>query len=250
MNIPHNPQASGAALPRGIIFDMDGVLFESGPYHRDSWFRLAEEEGIPGVTDQWFRDTFGMTGDDMICDLFGRRVDPKEINRLMDRKEWHYRESARGHVVFPRGLRALLDGLVRRGWSIAIGSAGPRENVELIVEELGIRPILAATVSSNDVTHGKPDPEVFLLAASRMGISPARCVVVEDATVGVQAARAAGMKCLGITTTHPREKLALYTDRIIDSFEEISAEEIEGLLGNGDSPQRHRGTKECHGGES
>jgi len=224
-----NPIQRTHDMRNGMIFDMDGVLFDSGPFHYESWRLLAREEGIEGIDQEWFRHSFGRTSAEIIHDLFDGEISKEEIRRMDERKEALYREVAHGHIRPMPGLRPLIDDLVARGWAIGVGSSGPRENVDLIIRELGIEKIVAASVSANDVKKGKPDPEIFLKTAGKLGVPPERCVVAEDAAVGVSAARAAGMHCVAITTTHPRHTLR-NADRVVDSFEELTASDVERML--------------------
>ncbi len=188
--------------PRGVIFDMDGVIVDSGSAHLASWKRLASENGLT-ITDEQFAETFGRPSREIIRLRWGQDLSDEEVSRLDDRKEAIYREIIRGNVPAMPGAVELIHALHAEGWVLGIGSSGPPENVALMVEELGIGPMLAATTNASDVTRGKPDPQVFQIAAERMGVAPARCIVVEDAVHGIQAADRAGMKSVALTSTHP-----------------------------------------------
>ncbi len=214
---------------KGVIFDMDGVLLDSAPYHFESWKRLAEKEGLPPVTNEWFQTTFGRTAREILPHLFQRDLAENEIRRLVDRKEALYREAVHGKVKPMPGLWRLIQRLHEHAWRLGVGSSGPRKNVELVIDQLNLRGLLDGYVSADDVEKGKPDPEVFLKTAEKMKVHPERCVVFEDATVGVRAAHGAGMKCVALTSTHPRAKLQ-EADRVIDSFSEVSPEDLDTLL--------------------
>jgi beta-phosphoglucomutase family hydrolase len=212
-----------------IIFDMDGVLIDSGRFHLESWQRLAEENGIE-CSESLFWETFGQTNRQILPRLFERELREEELSRLGDRKEELYREIVAHQAEPMPGVPALIDGLVNRGWRIGIGSSGPRANVELIIDRFALGKIVSAFTSSEDVTHGKPDPEVFLKAAEKMGVDPKACVVVEDAIHGIEAAHRAGMKCIAITTTNPAEALSA-ADLVIETFEELSCNRVIELTG-------------------
>jgi beta-phosphoglucomutase len=214
---------------KGVIFDMDGVLLDSAPYHFESWKRLAEEEGLPPVTKEWFQTTFGRTAREILPDLFHKNLEETKIRRLVDRKEALYREAIDGKVKPMPGLWRLIQKLHEHAWRLGVGSSGPRQNVELVIDQLDLRGLLDGYVSADDVENGKPDPEVFLRTARKMKVHPEHCVVFEDAAVGVQAALAAGMRAVALTSTHPRAKLE-NADRVIDAFSEISPHDLEALL--------------------
>lgn len=215
-------------MKRGLIFDMDGVLIDSGPYHWRSWQQLAEENGLV-ASEALFQETFGRTNRYILPRFFGRPLSDAEIARYAERKEALYREIIRGTAQPMPGLLPFIDRMRERGWRIAVGSSGPRENVELVLDLFALRSCVQGYTCAEDVTHGKPDPEVFLKAAERIGCAPARCVVVEDALPGLEAARAAGMKCVAITTTNPRARLS-GADLVIDSFLELEPKTVEGLV--------------------
>ena len=188
------------------IFDHDGILVDSLPFHVESWYELGRREGLE-ITEAFVRATFGMTNPMILRRLLGADLDPARIARYGEVKEAAYRDLARGKIVLMPGVRELLDGLTHAGVTLAIGSSGPRLNLELTVTECGLSGRFATIVPVEDLRHGKPDPEVFLKAAERVGIPPARAVVFEDAPVGVQAAKAAGMVAVGVGTTHPLDAL-------------------------------------------
>lgn len=224
-----SPERGAALCERlGAIFDFDGVIIDSSPFHRESWKVLGREMGFT-MSDEMFRETFGMTNPEIFVRLFGRRLPGEEAHALGERKEALYRELAAGRLHSLPGAVALLESLRAAGFRVALGSSAPKSNLDALLSGLGIERYLDATVNGNEVSHGKPHPEVFLTAAERIAAAPECCVVVEDALVGIEAAKAAGMRCIAITTTHPREKLAR-ADRVVDSLAELSAEDFLRLL--------------------
>ncbi len=188
------------------IFDHDGVLVDSLAPHQQAWLELGRKAGLP-ITAEFIHETFGMTNPMILQRLLGDAYDPVEAARLGLWKEECYRDAARGAIELMPGVRDLLDALSQAGVALAIGSSGPRLNLELTVECCGLTGRFASIAALEDITHGKPNPEVFLLAASKAGQSPTRAVVFEDATVGVQAAKLAGMYAVGVGTTHPLDSL-------------------------------------------
>ncbi len=197
---------SSSDVPLLAIFDHDGVLVDSLALHQQAWLDLGRKAGLP-ISAEFIHETFGMTNPSILKRLLGEAYDPAEASRLGLWKEECYREAARGDIDLMPGVRELLDALSGAGVVLAIGSSGPRLNLELTVECCGLSGRFASIAALEDIAHGKPDPEVFLLAASRAGLPPSRAVVFEDATVGVQAAKRAGMYAVGVGTTHPLESL-------------------------------------------
>ena len=188
------------------IFDHDGVLVDSLSFHEESWLEMGRREGL-AIDRAFIHATFGMTNAMILKRLLGEDASSGEIARLGDVKEVCYREIARGKLTLMDGVRDLLDGLTEAGVRLAIGSSGPQANLRLTVESCGLTGRFAAIVGVEDIRHGKPDPEVFLIAAKRVGAAPGGAVVFEDAPVGIQAAKAAGMRGVGVGTTHPLEVL-------------------------------------------
>ncbi len=212
-----------------VIFDMDGVLADTGPWHRQAWEQLATENGL--TTDEhFFARHFGKVNRVILPLLFGHELTGREIQSLGNRKEQIFRELYRSRIAPFPGVTALAGALMIAGFSLAVGSSGPRDNVEMVLEGIGLSPLLSAVVTGNDVVRGKPDPEVFLAAAAALGLPPQRCVVVEDAVVGVEAARAAGMACVAVTNTHPAASFGI-AQLVVDSLEAVTPGDLSRLLG-------------------
>ena len=218
----------------GVVFDLDGIIIDSHDQHHRSWHILAEELGS-SLTNEQFKTSFGMRNESCIPDVFGwaEPGDHAKIANLADRKEAAYRELIRAEGLDPLpGMVDLLKTLADLGIPASIGSSTPRENILCAMELTGLAHTFseANVTGAEDVQKGKPDPEVFLIAASKIGREPAHCLVFEDAHVGTAAAAAAGMKCIAVTTTHPRESFDA-VDRIVDSLAEIDASSLRGLWG-------------------
>jgi HAD superfamily hydrolase (TIGR01509 family) len=212
---------------RGVIFDMDGVLVDSGWAHRQAWFDLAQAEGLE-MSDEFFCKTFGMQND-TILPMLRPGISKPEMVRLSDHKEQRYRELVHSRPKAADGVLALLSDLKADGFRLAIGSSAPRANLDVFWGPLGLADYFQATVTKEQVVEGKPSPETFLKAAGMLSLAPQRCVVVEDALHGVQAAKAAGMPVVAVTTTRSRAELA-HADRVVDSLAELSAEDFVRLL--------------------
>jgi HAD superfamily hydrolase (TIGR01509 family) len=213
----------------GAIFDWDGVVIDSSAAHEQSWELLAREEGR-ALPPGHFRAGFGRKNQFIIPEILGWAREPAEIERIGRRKEELYRELVRaGGIEALPGVRALLEGLRAAGVPCVVGSSTPRVNIEAVLDLIGLRAHFAGIVSAEDVTKGKPDPEVFLKAAGKIGRAPARSVVFEDAFVGLEAAKAGGFKSIGVGTTNPVEKLREHCDLTVVRLDEITAADVIGL---------------------
>ena len=209
------------------IFDHDGVLVDSFDFHEQAWLELERRTNL-GFTSEFIHSTFGMTNPSIFRRLLGEQLSDLDLKRYSDLKEECYRDVARGQIRLLDGMRALLDALTERGVKLAIGSSGPLANLELTVTECGLQGRFAAIASLEDITRGKPDPQVFLVAAAKAMARPAHSVVFEDATVGIQAAKAAGMYAVGLTTTHPAATLAQSgADEVL---EKLSGYDVDRLV--------------------
>ena len=205
---------------------MDGVLVDSADAHCRSWQLLGEEQGRPISREEFLR-TFGRQNRDIIPAFFGP-VTPPELARLAERKEALYRDLVRKRPPIVEGAVRLVRKLHEAGAGLAVGSSGPRQNIELILTAMGVRDVPIAIVSSDDVSRGKPDPQVFQLACARLGLTPSRCVVIEDAPAGVQAAKAAGARCVAVMMHHPREVLGA-ADVVVETLANISVHQLCSL---------------------
>lgn len=220
--------------PPGVVFDLDGVLIDSHDQHERSWFQLAAEVGKP-LTREQFKESFGMRNVMCIPHVF-HWADPEDhaaIHALGERKEELYREFIAADGIEPLpGVVALLESLAGAGIPVSLGSSTSRKNIEVCFAATGLDRFFGDKLTgAEDVTRGKPAPDVFLEAARKIDRAPSRCLVIEDAHVGVEAGLAAGMRVLVVTTTHPRESFdGLGAARIVDSLEEVDANLVIGIL--------------------
>ncbi|HEX8336578.1 MAG TPA: HAD family phosphatase [Pyrinomonadaceae bacterium] len=210
---------------RAALWDVDGTLIDSREYHWLSWQDALAAEGFK-VTPEQFADSFGRRNDEILRGYFPS-YPPGEITRVGDAKEIAYRRLVREHGIdLLPGVGRWLDRLRGEGWLQAVASSAPRANLVVIVEALGLSDYFAAVASAEDVTVGKPDPQVFLVAAARLGVEPGRCVVVEDAPAGTEAARRAGMRCVGVLSSHA----SLRADTVVRTLEELPETAFDDLL--------------------
>ena len=210
---------------RAVLWDVDGTLIDSSQYHWLSWRDALAAENFP-VTREQFAATFGQRNDEILRAYFPAHT-PEEIARVGDAKEKRYREliRARGISLLP-GVRRWLDRLRGEGWLQAVASSAPRLNLDAIMSALGLEDYFAAVASAEDVTAGKPDPQVFLAAAHKLGVPPSACVVVEDAPAGTEAARRAGMRSIGVLSSHGE----LQADIVVRTLEELPDNAFNDLL--------------------
>jgi beta-phosphoglucomutase family hydrolase len=203
-------------MPLGaVIFDWDGVVVDSSAHHERSWEILAAQRGLPLPADH-FKRGFGKKNNVIIPDL-GWATEPAEVDALAHEKEEIYRSLVREKGIAPLpGVRELLAALQAAQIPCAIGSSTERANLDCLLDLMDLRQFFAVIVSGEEVVHGKPDPSIFLLAAERLKAAPPDCLVIEDALVGIEAAKRAGMPVLAVATTEPLEALRGATSAALD----------------------------------
>ncbi|MEN6406000.1 MAG: HAD family phosphatase [Thermoguttaceae bacterium] len=212
---------------QAVIFDMDGVLIDSYQAHWQSWLDAAESEGVRCDPTE-FAKMFGRTSREIIAHFWGEgRCSATEVAAIDAQKEAAFREIINTDFPAMPGAADLLRTLHRVGFRLAVGSSGPPENVELVVDRLGVRDLFSVLVTGCDVVRGKPDPQVFLLAAERLNVSPTCCAVVEDAPAGVAAANAAGMFSIGLLSTGRTPSDLKAAGAVIRSLSEITPQMLQ-----------------------
>jgi HAD superfamily hydrolase (TIGR01509 family) len=226
MEVARRGAAGPADRKKGaVLWDLDGTLVDSGDYHWRSWRDTMAAVGFT-VTYQQFLDSFGQKNDRILAQWLGADATVDRVRRIADAKEHEYRRLAReeGLVALP-GAADWVTRLRDHGWRQAIASSAPRANVEVMLGVLHLANGFDAIVSAEDVTAGKPDPEVFLKAADRLSTSPADCIVVEDAAAGIEAARRAGMRSIGVSRT-----ATLDADLFVRSLADLPADAFSALV--------------------
>jgi beta-phosphoglucomutase family hydrolase len=213
----------------GVLFDWDGVVIDSSAQHERSWELLAQETGLP-LPEGHFKAGFGKKNQVIIPDILRWAQEPAAIATLADRKEEIYRDLVRqsGVTILP-GARELLAALELEGVPTAVASSTPRQNLDAIFASTGLDRFFKAVVCGDDVVNGKPAPDVFLLAARKLGLAPDACLVIEDAHAGIEAALAAGMRVLAVATTHPLADLHRAT-AAVESLAEITPASLRSLF--------------------
>lgn len=211
---------------QAVIWDLDGVILDSSGEHRHAWQRLAREEGIT-MTDADFWVTFGMRNDDIFAKLWGK-LPPEQVKVLSDRKEMYFRDLIRESATPLPGAIELMRELHDYHFGQALASSTPVENINLIADVLGLKQYLSILVSGETVAKGKPAPDIFLKAAAELQIHPPVCLVIEDAVAGVEAAHAAGMRCVAVAGN--RDLPGLHKAEImVKDLTELNVERIQQL---------------------
>mgnify|MGYP000755032543 CR=1 FL=1 len=216
---------------RGVLFDMDGVLVDNTAAHLRAFMEFAARHSIT-ITSEQFIPLFGRGNEEIFPAIMDRGlIDRYGIDALADEKERIYRETYASEIHPMTGLLTFLDDLAAHGILCAVGSSGPRANVDFVLERCNMAKYFQALVSGDDVTRCKPDPQIYLKAAAALGLAPSACVVIEDSINGIRAAEAAGMPAIAITTTEQRSTLEKLPNvrLIIDDFTSLSAHRIAEL---------------------
>jgi len=211
-----------------IIFDMDGVLADTGPIHFKSWVNLGREIGVE-FTRELFEETFGQQSPTIIRKLVGPNPDDILIEDWANFKEKNYREMVKDKLEPLPGVMKILADLKSKGFKLAVGSSGPSENVDLLLTSLKMEEFFDVIITAAEVEKGKPEPDVFLIIAKTLNIDPINCIVIEDAPVGIEAAKRAGMIPIALTTTHNKEEL-LDADLIKQDLTEVGIKDILKLF--------------------
>ena len=215
-------------VERAVLWDLDGVVVDTGEFHYLAWTEVLAEAGLP-FSRQFFQATFGMNNAGILTTLLGHEPPADQLTFISERKEARFRQIIHGQARPLPGVLEALHWFKRHGFKQAIASSAPPANIDFLIDELGLRDQFEALVSGYDLP-GKPAPDVFLLAARRLSANPIDCLVIEDAVAGVAAAKSAGMTCLAVTNTNPAEKLHK-ADRVVDALTVVSAALINDLFG-------------------
>ena len=211
---------------KAVLWDMDGTLVDSEELHWISWRNTMAKEDIV-ITREQFLSSFGQRNDSIIPSWLGSTATDERIERIAQEKEEFYRGLVRRiGIGLEPGVTIWLDRLHKNGWCQAIASAAPRANIDAVLEALSATHVFQGIVSAEDVHRGKPDPEVYVLAASRVGVPAERCIVVEDAGAGIEGARRACMRSIGVS----HQGKDLHADVVVESLEQLESDAFERLL--------------------
>ena len=213
---------------RAFIFDMDGTIVDNMAFHTKSWLAFFERRGHSLDADEFFRATAGRQGHEIMATYLGGHLTKEESAALDFEKESLYRELYGPHLATVKGFEQFIAGAKRAGVKLAVATAAPNDNIDFTLDGLDLRKQFDAIAGAADVARGKPNPDVFLLAAERSGALPANSIVFEDAPLGVEAARRAGMRAVVLTTTLPAEAFADFDNviAVVSDFSELDVEEL------------------------
>ena len=212
---------------KAVIWDMDGVIVDTAPYHFRSWYEVFKRRGV-NFTEKDFRLRFGQRNDFIIQATLGN-VPSEEMEAIALDKETIFRNLMRDRVRALPGAVELIKSLAEHGFRNALASSAPPGNIKLLIGSLGLNDYFDVIVSGHEVAESKPSPQVFLLAARRLGVRQENCIVIEDAITGVAAAKRAGMHCVAVTTTNSRAKLA-EADLVVYSLGEVTIDALDKLI--------------------
>ncbi|PPD57348.1 tRNA (adenosine(37)-N6)-threonylcarbamoyltransferase complex dimerization subunit type 1 TsaB [Dehalogenimonas etheniformans] len=225
---PKVPRDMSGVPGRGVIWDLDGVIIDSADLHFQAWRETLARHDV-SIDREQFEQGFGQRNDDIIAGIIRQPISADEIAAIGKEKEADYRRMVKGHARFFPGVLELMSSLKEGGFKQAVASSAPADNLKLVIAEMRLEPFISATVDASGVSRGKPDPEVFLKAAEKLGLSPKACLVIEDAVAGVEAAKRGGMAVVAVTNTHPREKLAA-ADLVLSSLEDVEPSQLLELI--------------------
>jgi len=191
-----------------VLFDMDGVVVDNLPYHVDAWLLFCERHGIPLTREIFYQELNGMNSKDTFEWFYRREMSREEIRVLEEEKELIYREFYGPHRKAAPGLELFLKEIRQRGIKTALATSAGQGNIDFTLDGIGLRNQFDAIIGGGEVRKGKPDPEIYLRAAEMVGVAPADCWVIEDSLQGIAAGLSAGMRVVGMTTSHSSAELA------------------------------------------
>ncbi|MBD1432142.1 HAD family phosphatase [Sphingobacterium sp. DN00404] len=212
-----------------VIFDMDGVICHTNPFHAKAFEHFFDKYKIPYTEKEFEEHMYGKHNSYIMTHFFKRTITGEELAQLENEKESLFREIYKQEIDPLPHYLTFLDDLKSKGFKTAVATSAPLANLKLIVDELKIETRMESLLASENVTQHKPHPEVYLKSADKLGVPPSACVVFEDSFSGVTAARNAGMKVVGVLSSHRKEELppcSLY----IHDYSEIDAERVLDLL--------------------
>jgi HAD superfamily hydrolase (TIGR01509 family) len=207
---------------------MDGVIIDSNPFHKISLRQFCEKYGYQLSDQELINKIYGRTNKDWIANLFGT-LSKEELSRYGEEKEALFREIYKNDIQALAGLPEFIKGLNERNIPIAIGTSAPRSNVDFVLAHTGLEKYFSIILDESNVEQGKPNPEIYLKVAAKLGYEPSRCIVFEDSLSGVESARRAGAKVVGVATTHSFEELS-HTDLVIQDFTDLDPASLLSTL--------------------
>jgi beta-phosphoglucomutase family hydrolase len=223
---------TNSSLPAAVIFDMDGVLVDTNPFHVQKWEALLTEYSIPFDRKELPRQVLGPANDPTLRHFFGERITAEDRQRLSEELEARFRRAFAPHAKPLAGVERLIAECREQGVLLALASAAMSKNVNFILDALKLRPYFRAVLTNDEITQSKPSPEIFLKTAGKLGLPPAACVALEDSFAGVEAAKRASMKCVAVASTFPAPELRARTqaDLVVQTLEELNLQKLRQLF--------------------
>lgn len=215
--------------PLAVIFDMDGVIVDSNPYHKIALRQFCEKHGYHLSDEELKSRIFGRTNKDWLMNLFNEKVTSQQIKEFEEEKESLFRKIIAPHIQPMKGLIPFLETLEKQKIPRAVATSAPPTNVQFTLEKTGTKKYFQVVVDGDMVENSKPHPEIYLKTIAAIHFPAEKCIVVEDSLSGITAGRAAGCKVIGITTTHTREELSA-TDLVIDDFDQLTFDDLLKLF--------------------
>ncbi len=216
--------------PFAVIFDMDGVLVDSNPYHKTAIEIFLTKHRFSFTDEELKQKVWGRMNKEWLRAIFGNTVSDEEIYQLGLDKEVLYRQIYEKDIKEVKGLTDFLTLLKNHQIPCAVATSAPRANVDFVFEYLKIGHFFSVVLDDSHVKEGKPNPEIYLKTAQAMGFLPSQCIVFEDSLAGTTSAKNAGTKVIGVTTTHTQEELQATTHLIIDDFTQLSVDDLVKLI--------------------
>ena len=231
-NTPSEVKLQNPPGPGAVIFDMDGVLVNSNPFHVEKWAEFLREQGVPFHEADLPLQILGHGNHDCFRAFFGSDLPKKEMIEMEEMLEEQFRKTFGPHAKLVPGLMPLIEELRKAGVPLGVASSAVRENVEFVLETLQLESVFRGVTTGSDFPRSKPDPGIYLLAARRLGVDPSACLAFEDSFVGIEAAKRAGMKCIGLASTFPARDLRAKTDadHVIESFHDVTLADLKRLF--------------------
>lgn len=220
------------AQQTGFLFDMDGTLLNNMQYHLQAWEKAVGEAGSDLKGEDLFKELYGKNKEVLERVFKKDKKSPEELEEIGDKKDGYYREFYKPHIALIPGAKEFLTAAAEKGISLAVATSGVQANVDFDVDELHIRSLFTTFISDEDVENSKPDPETFIVAAKKLGVPPARCIVFEDVPKGVEAAQKAGMKAVVILTSHTPEDFTSFNNiiRCVPDYKSLDVQELVSHL--------------------
>lgn len=222
-------EAAGEWTPSAVIFDMDGTLLDNMALHIETWIALCRDNDVEITVADYYASGVGGTAEEVVRHFLGQHLTDAQASALADQKEFLYRYLLRPRLKPLPGLRRFLWSLQRADVLMAVATSAGARNIDFVLEGLDIQAFFNVVVGADNVAQGKPHPDLFLRAATRLGVPPAQCLVFEDSLPGLEAARRAGMRAVAISTIHPRDVLETIPG-VIGVFEDYKGVSLEKVL--------------------